>query len=70
MVGISEAVGVPLIFVACVAWARAGTGRAAAVDAELDERERGAAMASGTGGAVSSGEAGPYVPDARPGLPE
>lgn len=40
MVGVAEAVGVPLILAACIAWSRADTARAAAVDADLDAQER------------------------------
>lgn len=40
MVGVAEAVGVPLILAACIAWSRADTVRAVALDADLDARER------------------------------
>lgn len=40
MVGVAEAVGVPLILAACIAWSRADTARAVVLDAALDAAEQ------------------------------
>ena len=52
MVSVAEAVGVPLILAACIAWSRADTARAAALDAALDvAEERGSAAVAAVPGA-------------------